>query len=173
MTLSEQVANISWPFYLMLIYLIYINYKNTKPSLIPIRKLLLIPVLFILIGGFTLRAAPLHYSISISLWLTGLATGSMIGWMLYKYQPVQAIKESKQLYRPGSWSSLIILFMVLGMQAVNFISSVYRPTLLSQQWYILLWLFMYSSLAGLFLGRFAYSLRCLKVGPYLNEAPQL
>ena len=159
-----KIAETPWWVYVIWIYLFYVSFLTTKPRIIPLQKLFLIPSLFlsisivcmILILPFTLT--------NIFVLLGMLVLGVLLGWLQFRIMKIQAIKEGANLYIPGTWSGCIIILSLLFIKYYSGYQFELDPNLLLQPKFASIILAFSGLCAGLFLGRVAYSLRCLKVG---------
>jgi hypothetical protein len=65
--------------YLLFAYLMWLGSRSLKPSQVPVRKVAVLPAIFIIWGLSGLFGRPIEPSLLIGLWLLGFAIGSMLG----------------------------------------------------------------------------------------------
>lgn len=162
----EQIANIPWPFYAFIYFLLYSIYRTTKPSIIPVRIYLYLPTFLILATSLYLAMLENHFSILTLFWLPGIAAGICIGMLTFKTQQVKAITGQKKIYLPGSWWTILLLAAIAGIQGTSAGVIAYYPAW--QHFFNSSWFFIYGLFAGLFIGRMMYAFRCLKRGPFIT-----
>lgn len=163
----EQIANIPWPFYAFLYFMLYSIYRTTKPSILSIRIFLYLPTFLILATSLYLTALKNHFATQIVFWVSGIVAGIFIGMRLLKYQQVKAIAGHKKIYLPGSWSTIILLAIIASVQGISAGLMAHYPDTQYQHLFNASWFLIYGLFTGMFIGRMIYAFRCLKHGPFI------
>lgn len=168
----QAIANTPWWTYLIVLYLAHIGYKATKPNIIPVKNFFLFPLLFFIltiIGMTTL----IHLTFANTLtWATMFVLGAGIGWLHFRYLNIKAIKGEKKIRLPGSWGLIFIMITFFASKyyfgfGVNFDAAINPEAIKSSQFHLML-MTTYGFITGLFLGRIAYTVRVLKLGPFVT-----
>ena len=163
----QAIANIPWWIYATFIYLIRLGLLASKPRVVPIQNLFILPSFFVLLSLVCIYTSKELSFFTLSIWLSTLLLGALLGWFQFRMFKIKAIKEEAKLYLPGTWSLLILILISIALK-FYFINSAntFDAHVLTQPKFAG-WLFsLYGFFTGLFLGRFFYSWRCLKVGPF-------
>jgi hypothetical protein len=155
MTFWEKIANISWWYYLVFIYIAIAGYTSTKPRTFYPRQLLLGYGIFqclSLIGLVSLYSFSIHM---LTLYLAGMLLGTCLGWLIFKIAKVTYAPETQSFQVKGSYFFLILL---VGFALFKFY---YESDLLNLIDSIGMNLIL-GILPGLFLGRLCFSFKFLK-----------
>lgn len=165
----EAIANTPWWVYALLIYLIRLGLLATKPRIVTLNKLSLLPTIFVFFSLFTMYStAQLNFT-NFSFWVLALLLGGLFGWLHFVALKIRAIENQSKIHLPGTWSFLFFILVIFSAQYYLHYESNIDPTFFTRP-HILNWLFVgYGFLSGLFLGRILYALRCIKSGPFLRN----
>ena len=160
----QMLSNTPWWVYVVFIVLLQIGFAARKPRIVPFKRLIILPLIFLilsLVGLWEHEQFTLH---NVFLWLIAMLPGIFLGWMQFHALRIKAIKNTHELYIPGSW---LILGIVLLVFAIKYYIGYHedidaRFIEHAARWMLLL----YGFFTGLFIGRLSYALRCIKYGPY-------
>ena len=109
--LIEIFKQTPWWVYLLFIGLTLIGLRATRPRVIKVKKLWLLPLIFTVWNLIWLdERVHAHYSL-IVFWFLGLSFGGFIGWLTVRHWAVKAILRDS-IALPGSWSTLILILLV-------------------------------------------------------------
>lgn len=161
------LAETHWWIYLLFAWIAFLSFQATKPRKINMRISIFYPISFILM---LLILLPIVIKITLykfSLLLLAIIPGAILGYLQFRTQRIKAIKQSSEFYVPGSWLSLIFLFVLL---VIKFYYYNYPIT----PNFNILYHENTSSIIAIFCGFFtgllsirSYCLyRCMKSGPY-------
>jgi hypothetical protein len=160
----QVLGNTPWWVYVVFVFLIYVGINARKPRILPVRQLVTLPSIFLVLSFIGLYEHEQLSSHNIFLWLIAMLPGIFLGWLQFHALRIKAIKNTNTLYVPGSWLILGIVMLIfiikyyIGYREdtdTHFIEHAAR-------WMLLL----YGFFTGLFIGRLAYAVRCIKFGPY-------
>ncbi|RDI45161.1 DUF6622 family protein [Aquicella lusitana] len=163
----EIIAGTPWWVYVLFVLLVRFGILASKPRIIPFRQLLLLPAVFIPLSFASLYQ--MHLSLSLfGLWAGALLLGAAGGWLQFRFINIKAIKNQSKLYVPGTWSILIIILIVFAVKYYYSYESAVNPGQIINPHINVWFALLYGLFTGLFIGRVAYALRCLKTGPFLS-----
>lgn len=166
----QAIANIPWWIYGTFIYLLRLGFLATKPRIISIKSILILPGFLIFISLLSIYLNKQFNFLHFLTWLSTFLLGTGCGWLQFRFFNIKAIKNEAKLYVPGTWSLLIVIVVSFSSRLYFLNASNKIDFALFLQPPLVIWLFaLYGLLTGLFFGRITYALRCLKVGPYLTE----
>lgn len=156
-TIWYKIATISWWSYVAFFMTCYIAYLTTKPSKVPIKRLLLMPVMPLLLFSFLLMKHFTPGSIIVlasSVMIGTLLTHTYLGFRRVTFNPTL-----KALEFPGSW---LIVPMLIGFFIAKFFYHIdiqaYTKHMLNPKNIDELLMF-YGLLAGPIFGRATYALK--------------
>ena len=102
-----------WPLFC---YLIFIGIKSRKTGVVPLKVLLITPVLFSIWSGYTIFS---RYGMSLfvlSIWCFSTVVGIWLGcWMMSKFA-MRFVKEKKLVELPGNWITLLSLLTIFSVR---------------------------------------------------------
>lgn len=165
----QVIANTPWWVFFLFVYLIRVSYVATKPRIIPLKSMLILPSIFVTLSIFGLANIIKLDSYNILLWLAALLVGSSLGWLQFYALKIKAIKEGNKIYIPGTWSVFFIVLTIFSIKYYFNVELALDPASIAASKYGPIFILMYGLFTGLFFGRLAYSIRCVKSGPYLSE----
>lgn len=163
----ETIASTPWWFYVLVVLVVKLAFIATKPRLVEIKKLFVMPIVFIsisiLIFAYTYKINPT----TIGIWLSTLMAGTLLGFLHFRFLKIKAVKEKAALYFPGS-KSLFVLILVLFAARYYFNTHLnIDPQTLLQPATLARLIPLYGFFTGVFIGKAWYALRCVKVGPFI------
>lgn len=163
---KEYVIHTPWYVYLILLYILYVGFKSLKGRTVPIRKMLVLPIIFIVMSVDEMTSSLPFSSLNLIVWLLGLLVGGyLLGWLPYQFSDITAEKDKGLLHIKGNWHTLVLLLLTF---AVKYAVAVVLATHAHLSPYQIYALMLVSGLfTGAFVGRFVYALKVLRTGPYL------
>ena len=139
--------------YILLIYLLWIGFRATKPRIVPLRKLFIIPLLF---TAMSLHSLLSHFQISIitiSSFSIAILLGSLGGFLLVYHHDIKIDKVKGLVHIGGTWSTLIVIIII-------FMSKYYlgyrlgtSPNSVNNSRFVITMLSISGLCSGLFIGR--------------------
>ena len=108
----QTVEGTPWWVWALFALLIYLGIKAKKGGKVPLRRVLILPIVF-LVWAFssTLEGGLL-------LWLLCLGAGILIGFFLMQRTQLKFDKKKKTIVMPGSWFPLILSMVIFGAKYV-------------------------------------------------------
>jgi hypothetical protein len=153
----QSIASAPWWGLPLFLYLMHMAYRANRPREVYVRALLLAPMLFILMSfiGMTyfIKVTPMN----IKVWADMLLLGLGLGWLHFSAIKVMAISGQKKF-------ALKWHFGLTGW--IN-------PRMFDSPKVALYLMGVYGFFSGLFLGRAAYALRSMKLGPFTDPLEPL
>lgn len=166
----EIAANTPWWVYPFFFYLMHVGYRASKPRIVPIRQIFILPFIFVPLSLSVFFIHSLATFQNIAIWFGACLVGTIAGWLQFNALKIKAIKNEAKLYVPGTWSLMVIILIIFAVKYYFGFEFSTNPDALLQSQYISAFLFLYGFFAGLFIGRLAYSMRCIKIGPYALDS---
>lgn len=111
-TILQMLTGTPWWVYLLLAYLIIIGVKASKTRIVPLKKLLIVPVLFILLSIHTLLTSFEITAFSLASWLVATLIGISLGWFFIYRLNLAVDKPHLLIQTPGTWSTLLIIIII-------------------------------------------------------------
>ena len=153
-----------WWVYVLFIYLIQRGVNASKSQVVSIKKLIILPLVFIALSVHTLMTAFHIYATIIVVWILSIALGSVFGWLLIFRHHFKVDRKKLLIQLPGSWVTLILILAI-------FISKYYfsyqlssDPALVNQTGFEFSMLAISGVCTGLFVGRLLCYFYQLKIG---------
>ena len=110
-TIWSAALGTPWWVYALLFYLIFIGLKASKPHVVSLPQLFILPLIFSALSLSSLTE--LHLSmVSIGSWGITLVMGILLGWTLIKRLNLRVDKEQRVMELPGTWSPLLIILTI-------------------------------------------------------------
>jgi hypothetical protein len=169
----QSIASAPWWGLPLFLYLMHMAYRANRPREVYVRALLLAPMLFILMSfiGMTyfIKVTPMN----IKVWADMLLLGLGLGWLHFSAIKVMAISGQKKLQMPGTWLIMILVPVVFALKWHFGLTGWINPRMFDSPKVALYLMGVYGFFSGLFLGRAAYALRSMKLGPFTDPLEPL
>jgi len=108
----DILINTPWWVYILFAVLMAIGLKAVKPRTIPFQRLILLPGVFMLWNiAWLAERVQGHFSLFL-FWVVGLIVGAFIGWQTVLSWKIQVDRDRKLISLPGTWSTVIFIFLV-------------------------------------------------------------
>ncbi len=105
-------ANTPWWVFALFIFLVLTGLNASKPRIIPVKRLIILPTVFAL-WNIAWLAERIHGHFSLFIfWLIGLIIGAFIGWQTVMSWRVHADHAHRTVSLPGTWSTLFFIVLV-------------------------------------------------------------
>src|SRR3990167_5328578 len=105
-------AQTPWWVYVLFIFLVQRGLVASKPQVISIIKLTILPIVFIALSVHTLMTAFHVNATVIVAWLVSVILGSVIGWFLIRNHEFKVDRKNLLIRLPGSWITLILILII-------------------------------------------------------------
>lgn len=167
-TILQRLAATYWWEYAFYIYMFFLSWKATKPREVIINSFLVSAIFFFFIALCLILLVPEYVEFKLDVLLLSTMIGYLFGLTQYILMKIPAIPSIRSLKLPGTWSwlvvtaALVVSRFYVPHQAVNHANSLLNAN------YQLLFLAADGLFTGLFLGRYRYAKRCLKIGPFID-----
>lgn len=168
-TFWQTLASTPWWVYALFIYFMQISWIATKPRIIPIRSLLILPSIFITLSIISLAYLLQMDASTLFLWSSAMTIGIPLGWMQFYLQKIKAIKNEAKLYIPGTWSLFFIFALLFFVKYYYRYEFAIDPLTIATSPYAPYIVLFYGVCTGLFIGKLIYSINCYQSGPYFSE----
>lgn len=167
----QTIAETPWWLYVIAAYFIMICWVATRPSIVPVKSLLVLPCLFLL---FSLPALILYSEFNMVNSLLAFLIGGVgvpFGWLEFKIHRIKAFKNEDKLYIPGTWNLfiLIAIFCLLKFYFEFTLNDFLTLKIFTHHKLSTNLIFVYAFLLGFFIGRYGYARQCLKSGPFYSD----
>lgn len=136
-----------WPLFA---YLLVIGIKASKPSILTLRRLFVVPIVFF---AWALHGIFTHNQTSeISILVLAMLAGCGLGFLMVRNLNMRFDKINRLVEMPGSWTTLILGLSIFCLKFSQGALSTTRPEL-KGTWYLLLIEASAAVIAGIFAGR--------------------
>lgn len=101
-----------WWVYVLFIYLVQRGISASKPQVVSIKKLTILPIVFIVLSIHTLATAFHVNAMVIVVWFASIIFGSVIGWLLICRHQFKVDRKKLLIQLQGSWITLILILAI-------------------------------------------------------------
>lgn len=108
----EALVGTPWWVYALFAYLIWMGVKATKTRIVKLKKLFIIPAVFIYMSVHQLLSTFTIDTVTIVTLTTSLFIGILVGFLHVHRQKISVDKKNMLLQVPGTWSTLIIIILI-------------------------------------------------------------
>jgi hypothetical protein len=113
----EIVSGAPWWVYVLLIYLVSMGIKSTKPRTVTIQKVILLPTLFVAWALYGLHGKILlGFVILIPLWILFLGLGAYLGIMEVRSWKISKNRQKGEITIPGNFSTLVLIVLIFALK---------------------------------------------------------
>ena len=155
--------------YPLLLMLLLIAIQASKPIVVPVKRLLYMPTIFISLSFIVIYHLITLNTINIVAWIIALLAGMVMGWYQLRALRIKGITNTKSIYVPGTWSLLIIVLFLVALKFYARYKFAYiDPALLKNPTYAPWFMALYGILTGLFIGRVGHAFHRVKYGPFIE-----
>jgi hypothetical protein len=164
----EFLIHIPWWVYLILVYCIFIGVKSLKTSIIHIRKLFIIPLVFGYLSLHTLLSSFNLDSFVIFIYIISVLVGIGLGVLLLKLSKITVDAKHKLIKVPGSWVTLFLILIIFACKYFVGHEIATDPQMLSNKPFEIFLLVVSGVTSGIFIGRLIYGVFKMIKGPFEN-----
>ncbi len=150
--LWKIVSGAPWWVYVLFAYLVSIGIKSTKPRTVPVKRVVLLPLLFVAWSFYNLYTRlVLGYTSLFPLWVVFLAIGAYFGIMEVRDWKISKDRHKGEITIPGNYSMLILILLIF---VLKFFWGYFYATHTTISYWAYFWDILTSSLVtGFFVGR--------------------
>lgn len=153
-----------WWVYLIFIVLIKRGITASKPQVVSMQKLIILPLVFIALSIHTVVTAFHVNSTIIGIWLVSILFGTLAGWLLVCKHQFKVDKKNYLIQLPGSWVTLILILLIFASKYYFGYEISADPALLKQTGFEFSLLGVTGICTGLFIGRVLFYFYQIKIG---------
>lgn len=107
------ISGAPWWVYVLLIYLVSIGIKSTKPRTVSMKRVVLLPILFLAWSFYGLyQKLVLGLPSLIPLWMVFLAIGTYLGIKEVHSWRISKNHKKGEITIPGNYSTLVLIFLI-------------------------------------------------------------
>jgi len=100
-----------WWVYALFIYLVVVGIKTLKPQVVSLKKIFILPLIFIVWSLWTL-GGKLSLALDLSLWTGSFILGILIGWGLTRSSKIKADKKKALIRVPGGSLTFVLILVI-------------------------------------------------------------
>ncbi len=142
-----------WWVYVLFIFLVQRGIKASKPHVVSIIKLAIVPLIFIALSIHTVMTAFHVNTMVIAVWLASIILGSVIGWLLIRNHQFKVDRKKLLIQLQGSWMMLILILAIFIFKYYFSYQIESDPALINQTGFKFSMLAATGICTGLFVGR--------------------
>lgn len=101
-----------WWVYVLFIFLVQRGIKASKSQVVSIKKLTIVPLIFIALSIHTVMTAFHVNTTVIAMWFVSIILGSIIGWLLVRNHQFKVDRKKLLIQLQGSWMTLILILAI-------------------------------------------------------------
>lgn len=165
LTAAEQTP---WWVYLIFAYLLSRGIAASKPQIVSIRKLTIIPIIFLALSIHTVLTAFHITAAVVGVWLLSLIVGSAIGWLLIRNHEYKVDRKKLLIQLQGSWLTLILILLIFASKYYFGYELGSDPALVNHLGFEFSMLAITGVCTGLFVGRLLCYLHKLQTCPSVD-----
>ena len=163
---SQMLINTPWWVWLIFAYLLSKGIKMSKVGIVKIRKLIVLPILFLLFSIHTMKDTLVYpTNFDVLHWVLAIVVGSALGWLQLSSVGIKIDKEKPKVAIPGSFIPLGIFIFLFFANYFFFYKIAINPQIIDCALYRLGLLYVLGGTMGFFLGRFMYCVYALRKKP--------
>ncbi len=109
----DIVSGAPWWVYVLFVYLASIGIQATKPRTLSIKKVIVLPLVFVAWGLYSLfTKVALELTFLIPVWLVFLALGSYLGMKEVHSWQLSIDRRKGEVTIPGNYSTLVLIVLI-------------------------------------------------------------
>ena len=111
--LWKIVGGAPWWVYVLFIYLVSIGIKSTRPRIVPIQRVVLLPLLFVAWALYNLYGKlALGFVSLIPVWVVFLSLGAYLGVKEVHAWRISTNRHKGEITIPGNYSTLVLIVLI-------------------------------------------------------------
>ncbi|NGX28068.1 MAG: hypothetical protein K940chlam1_00243 [Candidatus Anoxychlamydiales bacterium] len=135
----------------ILAYLLYVGITASRPNVLSIKKLFLLPLIFFILNLRIFFIARDFFV--VSLWLMFVFMGISINWLILKKKIIKADKKNQLIALPGEIATLIFLLMFFVIKFYFGFKISQDPNIMKNSSFFYKFVSLSATSFGLFLGK--------------------
>ena len=149
----EALIHTPWWVYLLFLYLLKVGFDATKTRVVSLKKLFILPSIFLAISINSLITSFRLSPSTIGVYLFSLLFGIGGGWLLVRNVNLKFDLQRVLIQLPGNWTTLILIMVIFSTKYYFGYSLAVDPMMAEDTSFELLMLSLSGVCTGLFLGR--------------------
>jgi hypothetical protein len=151
-SLWKIVSGAPWWVYILFAYVVSIGIKAIKPRTVPVKRVVMLPLLFVAWSFYNLYARlALGYMSLLPLWVVCLGLGACLGVLEVRDWKIAKDRHKGELTIPGNYSTLVLILLIF---VLKFFWGYFYATHTTISYRVYFWDVLTSSLVtGFFVGR--------------------
>lgn len=151
--LWSALVHTPWWVYALLIYLITVGVYASKTRVVSLKKLFVLPAIFLAMSVNTFISSVQIHFLTISAYLLSLLLGIGGGWMLVQQQDLKIDKQRDLIQIPGSWVTLVLTLIIFAAKYYFGYALATDPEKAHDTFFEIMMLGVSGICTGLFMGR--------------------
>lgn len=151
-TVLSAALGAPWWVYGLLGYLSFVGAKASKPHVIPLNQLFILPIVFALLSLLSLMEVAFS-TVGLGSWGITLLIGIWLGWSSIKSMDIRVDKQQRLIALPGTWSTLLIILAIFASKYYIGYQLAVDPALLENDAFLMGTMGVSGFCLGLLLGR--------------------
>lgn len=154
----QIISGAQWWVYVLFVILVKIGINATKPNIVTVQRLIVLPIVFIAWSIYNLyQNVSLGFPSLIVWWALSLGLGIYLGFKAVSSWKIHSDRQKKTITIPGNYSTIVLIFAIF---ILNFFWGYFYATLASVPYWIYLADTISTTLIkGVFVGRGASFLK--------------
>lgn len=111
-SLWQVLGHLPWWVYLLVLYLVKIGMDTLQPQIVPMKKLVITPVIFIYLSVHSLLSQSSVTQVQIVVWAMAAVFGVGAGIWLVSQLELAFDKKQYLVRIPGTWSTLAVILLI-------------------------------------------------------------
>lgn len=164
-TLYQTAINTPWWVYLLLILLIKIGINSAKTSVVPLKKLVVAPLVFTIMAVETLVNNLTLTLPVIALFAITLLLGILLGWLQVTKQALTFDRSKLLIKLPGTWSVMALIIIIFATKYYFGYELSVDPEIVKNSYFEIAFIGVTAICTGLFIGKFLCYLKRMYTEP--------
>ena len=141
-----------WWFYALFVYLVLNGIKALKPHSMPLKKVFILPAVF-LVWGLSSLGAKLGTALHFGVWVGCLVLGAWLGWQLVRHISVKTTNQGAVVVFPGGPLTLILILAIFSVKYFIGFTYATNPAASADIRFVTTDIILSGFLTGMFVGR--------------------
>lgn len=150
--IGDAISGTPWWVWVLFAYIIVIGLKAKNARVVPLYKLLIVPLLFVSLTLHTLTEVPMT-EVNILGFIAPTLLGLGLGfWQIWRLH-LKVDKKRKLLHIPGSWVTLVLVLVIFSSKYYFEYTETINPLIVEQVSFVVAMLVISGLCTGIFIGR--------------------
>jgi len=163
-TITAFLEQTPWWVYLLFFYLIKLGIGASKTSVVPLKKLVILPLIFTVLSIHTMIVSFQVTAAVVEVWFASILLGTFFGYVLVRNYVFRVDKKKYLIELPGNWITLILVLAIFVSKYYFGYAMSMDPTVVHNTHFEFIMLSVSGIITGLFIGRLICYLNEFRVG---------